>query len=103
MAMANALYFFLRTSDENEDFIRIPGLAGDGIGTRYDWNLSYAPNDVLGGQVQPVPQGKVVGGTTKINIMTFDRGSRSDYNRWETLGLLGWNWDSFLQYLRKAC
>jgi choline dehydrogenase-like flavoprotein len=89
-------------SDENEDFITIPGLAGNGIGSRYDWNLSFAPNEALNGRVENLGQGKVVGGTSKINIMTFDRGSRSDYDRWEALGSYGWNWDSMLEYFIKV-
>ncbi|KAI9713854.1 MAG: hypothetical protein M1820_000584 [Bogoriella megaspora] len=92
----------LPTSDANEDFVRIPGLIGGGVGSQYDWNISYAPNDVLGDRVIDVPQGKVVGGSTVINYLTWVRGSRSDYNRWETLGFQGWNWDSFLQYFKKT-
>ena len=89
-------------SDANEDFVTVPGLAGGAIGTKYDWNTSYAPNDVLGGREVSIPQGKVVGGSTKLNRMVFDRGSKSDYNRWEVLGNDGWNWDSFLKYFKKV-
>ncbi|KAH7309689.1 GMC oxidoreductase [Stachybotrys elegans] len=88
--------------DEGEDFITIPGLGGGGFGSRYDWNISLARNDLLGIPVQACPQGKAVGGTTVINLMAFDRGSRSDYDRWERLGLPGWNWETLLKYFKKA-
>ncbi|KAL5415605.1 hypothetical protein PMIN03_002567 [Paraphaeosphaeria minitans] len=65
--------------DQNEDFVTVPGLAGGAVGTKYDWNTSYAANDALGGRVVPIPQGKIVGGSTKLNRMVFDRGSKSDY------------------------
>ncbi|OHX00498.1 GMC oxidoreductase [Colletotrichum incanum] len=87
--------------DAGEDFVKIPGLAGGAVGTKYDWNTTYVANDALGGRVVPIPQGKVVGGSTKLNRMVFDRGSKSDYDRWESLGASGWNWDTLLPYFKK--
>ncbi|KAK1988863.1 GMC oxidoreductase [Colletotrichum cereale] len=87
--------------DAGEDFVKIPGLAGGAVGTKYDWNTTYAANDAIGGRVVSIPQGKVVGGSTKLNRMVFDRGSKSDYDRWESLGASGWNWDTLLPYLKK--
>lgn len=74
------------SSDGNEDFVTILGLAGGAVGTKYDWNLTYSASESLGGRYVSIPQGKVVGGSTKLNGMVFDRGSKSDYDRWETLG-----------------
>ncbi|KAH0443793.1 choline dehydrogenase [Colletotrichum camelliae] len=87
--------------DAGEDFVKIPGLAGGAIGTKYDWNTTYIANDALGGRTVSIPQGRVVGGSTKLNRMVFDRGSKSDYDRWEALGNTGWNWDSLLPYFKK--
>ena len=90
-------------SDLKEDFVTIPGLAGGAVGTKYDWNISYASASGLGGRVVPIPLGKVVGGSTKLNRMVFDRGSRSDYDGWETLGNKGWNFAALLPYFKKVC
>ncbi|KAL6408757.1 GMC oxidoreductase [Ilyonectria robusta] len=87
--------------DANEDFVTIPGLAGGAVGTKYDWNLTYVASDSLGGRNVSIPQGKVVGGSTKLNRMVFDRGSKSDYDRWATLGNDGWNWSALLPYFKK--
>ncbi|KAI4939660.1 uncharacterized protein J4E92_000946 [Alternaria infectoria] len=87
--------------DQNEDYVTIPGLAGGAVGTKYDWNTSYAPDQALDGRVVSIPQGKVVGGSTKLNRMVFDRGSQSDYDGWETLGNEGWNFETFLKYFKK--
>ncbi|OHF00487.1 GMC oxidoreductase [Colletotrichum orchidophilum] len=87
--------------DKGEDFVKIPGLAGGAIGTQYDWNTTYVANDALGGRVVSIPQGKVVGGSTKLNRMVFDRGSKSDYDRWDVLGAEGWNWESLFPYFKK--
>ncbi|UPX10552.1 uncharacterized protein EKO05_0001204 [Ascochyta rabiei] len=87
--------------DQNEDFVTIPGLAGGAIGTKYDWNITYAASEYLGGRNVSIAQGKIVGGSTKLNRMVFDRGSKSDYDTWETLGNKGWNWNSLLPYFKK--
>ncbi|KAI1845043.1 hypothetical protein JX265_008372 [Neoarthrinium moseri] len=87
--------------DKNEDYVTIPGLAGGAVGTVYDWNTTYAATESVANRAISIPQGRVVGGSTKLNRMVFDRGSRSDYDRWETLGNTGWGWDSLLPYFKK--
>lgn len=89
-------------SDHDEDFVTIPGLAGGAIGTKYDWNASYAASEGIDGRKVPLPQGKVVGGSTKLNRMVFDRGSKSDYDGWELLGNSDWNFASLLPYFKKV-
>ncbi|KAL6708588.1 hypothetical protein ACN47E_002569 [Coniothyrium glycines] len=88
--------------DQDEDFMTIPGLAGGSIGTGYDWNTTYSAQEGLGGRVTSIPQGKVVGGSTKLNRMVFDRGAKSDYDGWEALGNKGWNFAALLPYFRKS-
>ena len=88
--------------DKNEDFVTIPGLAGGAIGTKYDWNITYAPSESVNGRNVSIPLGKVVGGSTKLNRMVFDRGSKSDYDRWAALGNHGWDWKSLLPYFKKV-
>ncbi|OLN97998.1 Pyranose dehydrogenase 3-like protein 3 [Colletotrichum chlorophyti] len=91
----------IKPRDAGEDIVKVPGLAGGAIGTKYDWNTTYIANDAIGGRTVSIPQGKVVGGSTKLNRMVFDRGSKSDYDRWESLGNTGWNWDGLLPYFKK--
>ncbi|KAF2132093.1 GMC oxidoreductase [Dothidotthia symphoricarpi CBS 119687] len=88
--------------DANEDVFTIPGLAGGAIGTKYDWNRTYAPNEALGGREVTINLGKIVGGSSKLNRMVFDRGSKSDYDGWETLGNKGWGWAGLLPYFKKS-
>lgn len=90
-------------SDQNEPFVTVPGLAGGAVGTKYDWNVTYTANAQLKDRVVSIPLGKVVGGSTKLNRMVFDRGAQSDYDTWETLGNRGWNFQSFLYYFKKVC
>lgn len=88
--------------DKNEDFVTIPALAGGAVGTQYDWNISYAATPSVNGRNVPLPQGKVVGGSTKLNRMNFNRGSKSDYDGWEALGNEGWGWEALLPYFKKV-
>ncbi|GES66036.1 hypothetical protein ATETN484_0014000400 [Aspergillus terreus] len=88
--------------DKGEDYIVIPGLAGNAIGTQYDWNLTYVQNPDAGNRTLAIPQGKAVGGSSLLNRMVFDRGSQADYNRWEALGNAGWGWTDLLPYFKKS-
>ncbi|KAM0350516.1 hypothetical protein ACHAPU_002997 [Fusarium lateritium] len=88
--------------DKNEDFMTIPGLAGGAVGTKYDWNLTYPASSSLNGRNISAPLGKVVGGSTKLNRMVFDRGSKADYDRWAELGNRDWQWKTLLPFFKKS-
>ncbi|KAL4768835.1 hypothetical protein BDW60DRAFT_210549 [Aspergillus nidulans var. acristatus] len=88
--------------DQDEDYILVPGLAGNAIGTKYDWNLTYVVNPNLGNRTVSIPQGKAVGGSSLLNRMVFDRGSKADYDRWEALGNPGWSWRDLLPFFKKS-
>jgi choline dehydrogenase-like flavoprotein len=40
-------------------------------------------------------RGRVIGGSTTINGMVWNRGWAPDYDQWQEAGNKGWNWDSF--------
>lgn len=47
------------------------------------------------------PRGKVLGGSSSINGMTWLRGHAMDYDRWELEGAAGWGWKDCLPYFKK--
>ncbi|KAJ5895511.1 hypothetical protein N7495_007202 [Penicillium taxi] len=85
-----------------QDTIDIPGLYGQAIGTKQDWQFETVPQKGLAGRVLPWPRGKIVGGTSAINFMIWNRGSKEDYNAWEQLGNPGWGWEDLLPFFKKS-
>jgi choline dehydrogenase-like flavoprotein len=52
------------------------------------------------GKVDSWIRGRVIGGSTTINGMMWNRGWAPDYDAWEKAGNKGWNWDRFLSAFR---
>jgi choline dehydrogenase-like flavoprotein len=48
------------------------------------------------GYVNTFPRGRIVGGSTTINGMVWNRGWAPQYDAWELAGNKGWNWERFL-------
>jgi 5-(hydroxymethyl)furfural/furfural oxidase len=51
--------------------------------------------------VAPLPQGRVLGGSSTIMGMWALRGVPDDYDAWERDGATGWSWDHVLPYFRR--
>jgi choline dehydrogenase-like flavoprotein len=80
----------------------IPRRAGGAMGTTYDWNFTSVAMPAINNRTVRLSQGRVVGGSTVLNGLLFDRGAASDYNAWEELGNPGWDWAGLLPYFKKA-
>ena len=67
----------------------------------YAWRYMSAPQKHLDNRVLYLPRGKVLGGGSSINGMTYDRGFASDYDRWAQAGNRGWSFLDVLPYFRR--
>ncbi|ORX95254.1 hypothetical protein BCR34DRAFT_525573 [Clohesyomyces aquaticus] len=85
-----------------EPDIYIPGRKGSTIGTKYDWNLTSTPQAGLNSRVIGQTRGKVLGGSSALNLMVWDRATTEEFDAWEDLGNPGWNWKSMLPAMLKA-
>ncbi|PVH96905.1 GMC oxidoreductase [Periconia macrospinosa] len=69
---------------------------------KHRFNITGIPQPEINNQTWPFPLGAVVGGSSAVNGMVFDRGARIDYNAWEELGNPGWGWEGLFQYFKKS-
>ncbi|TBU49098.1 alcohol oxidase [Dichomitus squalens] len=80
-----------------------PEFFGQAIGNpNFDWKFTSVPQSALNGNVVAQPRGKMLGGSSGLNFMAWDRASATEYDAWEKLGAEGWNWNSLLPYFRKT-
>src|SRR5687768_7151700 len=74
----------------DEPSITTPGRWVSLIGSRFDWGYATEPEPGLQDRRITFPRGKVHGGSSAINAMTFIRGHRLCFDRWLELGNTGW-------------
>jgi len=68
----------------------------------YDWAYQTEPQPHLNDRPMYWPRGKVLGGSSSINIMVYIRGHEDDYNQWRASGNIGWGYTDVLPYFKKA-
>src|SRR5579862_6799484 len=69
---------------------------------RWNWNYTGAPEPHLNNRQIYHPRGKVLGGSSSINIMAYVRCHRVDYDRLPQMGLAGWSYADVLPYFKRA-
>jgi choline dehydrogenase len=69
---------------------------------KVNWMFDSEPEEELNGRTTYQPRGKVLGGTSSINGMVYNRGNPADYNEWRDGGCPGWGWDDVLPYFKKS-
>ncbi|KAL6705528.1 hypothetical protein ACN47E_006645 [Coniothyrium glycines] len=85
-----------------EPGITIPGRKGSTLGGKYDWNLTTVAQPGANNRVFAQNRGKVLGGSSALNLMTWDRTSVAELDAWETLGNKGWNWKNLYAAMLKV-
>ncbi|KAF8678635.1 GMC oxidoreductase [Rhizoctonia solani] len=69
---------------------------------KYDWLFKTVPQANVNNRVLDLPRGKVLGGSSAINVMVFDRASKVEYDAWAKLGNPGWDWNGLLPNMKNA-
>lgn len=84
-------------------FIHMPAAFSFPIGDKhYDWQYESEPEPEMNGRRIYHARGKVLGGSSSINGMIFQRGNPMDYEKWGKLpGMSNWGWSHVLPYFNK--
>jgi choline dehydrogenase len=84
-------------------YIHMPAALSFPIGNRfYDWKYESEPEPYMNGRRIYHARGKVLGGSSSINGMIFQRGNPLDYERWAAdPGLEGWDYAHCLPYFKR--
>ncbi|MFN2629706.1 MAG: choline dehydrogenase [Gaiellaceae bacterium] len=84
-------------------FIHMPAGLAFPIGNRfYDWKYESEPERHLNGRRVYHARGKVLGGSSSINGMIFQRGNPMDYERWAAdPGMEAWDYAHCLPYFKR--
>lgn len=69
---------------------------------RFNWSYHTEPQPHAEGRRLYYPRGKVVGGSSSINMMAYVRGHRGDYERWRRNGHVGWSYAEVLPYFKRS-
>ena len=84
-------------------FIHMPAALMFPTGNRfYDWKYESEPEPFMGGRRVYHARGKVLGGSSSINGMIFQRGNPLDYERWAAdPGMATWDYAHCLPYFKR--
>jgi choline dehydrogenase len=84
-------------------FIQMPAALTFPSGNRfYDWRYASEPEPYLNGRRIAHARGKVLGGSSSINGMIFQRGNPLDFERWGAdPGMSEWDWAHCLPYFKR--
>jgi choline dehydrogenase len=86
-----------------DPLIHMPGALSMPLGNPwYDWCYASEPEPHMHGRRIAHPRGKVLGGSSSINGMIFQRGNPLDYERWAAdPGMRAWDYAHCLPYFKR--
>ena len=90
-------------TDRFDPLIHAPAALPFPIGNSlYDWKYESEPEPAMGGRRVYHARGKVLGGSSSINGMIFQRGNPMDYERWAAEpGMEAWDYRHCLPYFKR--
>ena len=84
-------------------FVHMPAALTIPIGSKfYDWKYESEPEPMMNGRRVYHARGKILGGSSSINGMIFQRGNPMDYDGWaKAPGMECWSYAHCLPYFKK--
>jgi 4-pyridoxate dehydrogenase len=68
----------------------------------FNWGYHTESEPNMNGRRIEAMRGKVLGGSSSINVMAYTRGHRGDYDRWAQKGARGWSYADVLPYFKRC-
>ena len=87
---------------EGPESMAIPSAWPSLMGSEVDWGYATVPQLAADGRARQYTQGRVLGGSSSINGMTFLRGHRSGYDEWAASGAVGWAYQDLLPFFKHS-
>jgi len=88
---------------DRHPYIQIPmGLGKLQQHRLFDWDYQSEPEPHLNNRRLDVFRGKVLGGSSSVNVMLYTRGFRGDFDRWAREGATGWSYADALPYFKRS-
>lgn len=86
-----------------DPLIAMPAALGFPVGrARYDWCYRTEAEPLMNGRRMRQPRGRILGGSSSINGMMYQRGHPADYDRWAAeTGDPSWDYAHCLPYYRR--
>lgn len=96
----------LEAGNDPPESLEIPLKWSLALKTEYDWQfVSEQEDNLFKGLLDErchVPRGRMMGGSSSMNVMLHIRGTKIDFDLWEKQGCTGWGFDSVLPYFIKS-
>uniref|UniRef100_A0A646QF74 Glucose dehydrogenase n=1 Tax=Hemiscolopendra marginata TaxID=943146 RepID=A0A646QF74_9MYRI len=84
----------------------VPILSTTLINGGYDWKYETVPQKMAchgsSNNICKLVSGKVVGGSSVLDLMGYFRGHKEDFDKWEKLGNPGWSYDDVMPFFKKS-
>src|SRR4051794_18953518 len=88
---------------DRHPYISIPlGMGRMHHARMFDWGYETEPEPNLNNRRIEAMRGKVLGGSSSINVMAYTRGNSGDYDRWAQKGAQGWSYADVVPYFKRA-
>ncbi|MEP1698581.1 MAG: GMC family oxidoreductase N-terminal domain-containing protein, partial [Paracoccaceae bacterium] len=76
-------------------WVKVPlGYAINVGNPKLNWGYRTEADEGLNARSISWPRGRVIGGSSSINAMTYIRGLSQDFDDWSQAGASGWHWDN---------
>ena len=100
-AGARVLVLEAGVPDEQQE-IHVPAAFPALFKSPLDWDYETEPQKFLNDRTDYWPRGKMLGGSSSINAMIYQRGAHSDYDHWSDLGNQGWSWNDMFPLFKQS-